>query len=122
MTGRLLTTSYPAIEDFRRRNTTFSAMAGIHGYSRAKLSWQNAALSISGDEVTGDYFDLLGVQPQAGRFFNAADERGPNSAPYVVISDALWRSVFHAYFEWVQQDRIEHSEDNDICADSQHQS
>ena len=28
MSGRLLTTSYPAFEDFRRRNTTFSGMAG----------------------------------------------------------------------------------------------
>jgi hypothetical protein len=58
MTGRLLTTSYPAFADFRRRNTTFSAMAGIYGYSHAKLSWQNTVLSISGDEVTGDYFDF----------------------------------------------------------------
>ncbi|MGB7547957.1 MAG: ABC transporter permease [Terracidiphilus sp.] len=96
MTGRLLTTSYPAFEDFRRRNTTFSAMAGIYGYSHAKLSWRNTVLSISGNEVTGDYFDLLGVQPEAGRFFHAADQRGPNSAPYVVLSDALWRSSFHA--------------------------
>ena len=96
MTGRLLTTSYPAFEDFQRRNTTFSAMAGIYGYSHAKLSWQNTVLSISGDLVTGDYFDLLGVQPEAGRFFHAADERGPNSVPYVVLSDALWRSAFHA--------------------------
>jgi predicted permease len=96
MTGRLLTTSYPAFEDFRRRNTTFSAIAGIYGYSHAKLSWQNTVLSISGDEVTGDYFDLLGVQPQAGRFFRAADEHGANSAPYVVLSDALWRNAFHA--------------------------
>jgi predicted permease len=96
MTGRLLTTSYPAFEDLRRRNTTFSAMAGIYGYSHAKLNWHNLALSIAGDEVTGEYFDLLGVQPQVGRFFHAADERGPNSAPYVVLSDALWRSAFHA--------------------------
>ncbi len=28
MSGRLLTTSYPAFEDFRQRNTTFSGMAG----------------------------------------------------------------------------------------------
>jgi hypothetical protein len=34
--------------------------------------------------------------PEAGRFFHAADEHGPNSAPYVVLSDALWRSAFHA--------------------------
>ena len=36
MSGRLLTTSYPAFEDFRRRNTTFSGMAGIYGYSAAR--------------------------------------------------------------------------------------
>ena len=28
--------SYPAFEDFRRRNTTFSGMAGIYGYSHAR--------------------------------------------------------------------------------------
>ena len=38
--GRLLTTSYPAFEDFRQRNTTFSGMAGIYGFSQARLSWQ----------------------------------------------------------------------------------
>jgi predicted permease len=96
MNGRLLTTSYPAFEDFRRRNTTFSGIAGIYGYSHAKLSWHNTVASISGDEVTGNYFDLLGVQPEAGRFFHEADEHGPGSAPYVVLSDALWRSAFHA--------------------------
>ena len=96
MIGRLLTTSYPAFEDLRRRNTTFSGMAGIYGYSHAVLRWRNAVMSVSGDEVTGNYFDLLGVQPEVGRFFHAADEHGPNSAPYVVLSDALWRSAFQA--------------------------
>src|SRR3984885_1734007 len=96
MIGRLLTTSYPAFEDLRQRSTTFSGMAGIYGYSHAALRWGNAVMSIHGDEVTGNYFDLLGVQPEAGRFFHAAEEHGPNSAPYVVLSDALWRSAFHA--------------------------
>ena len=94
--GRQLTTSYPAFEDFRHRNTTFSGMAAINGYSDAGLSWRNAVMKIHGDEVTGNYFDLLGVQPEVGRFFHAADEHGPDSAPYVVLSDALWRSAFHA--------------------------
>jgi predicted permease len=94
MSGRLLTTSYPAFEDFERRNATFSGMAGIYGYSHAALRWRNAVRSVSGDEVTGNYFDLLGVEPQVGRFFHATDEHGPDSAPYMVLSDALWRSVF----------------------------
>jgi predicted permease len=96
MIGRLLTTSYPAFEDFRQRNTTFSGMAGVYGYSVARLGWRNALMKVHGDEVTGNYFDLLGVQPEVGQFFHAADEHGPNSAPYVVLSDALWRSAFHA--------------------------
>lgn len=94
--GRLLTTSYPAFEDFRRRNSTFTGMAAIYAYSQAGLIWNNAAASVSGDEVSGNYFDLLGVQPALGRFFHEADERGPDSAPYVVLSDDLWRNVFHA--------------------------
>ncbi len=95
MVGRLLTTSYPAFEDVRRRNTTFSGMAGIYGYSHGSLRWRNTVMSVSGDEVTGNYFDLLGVQPQIGRFFHSADEHGTDSAPYVVLSDRLWRSRFH---------------------------
>jgi predicted permease len=96
MIGRLLTTSYPAFEDYRQRNTTFSGMAGIYGYSHAQLRWRNAVMSVHGDEVSGNYFDLLGVQPELGRFFHAADEHGPDSAPYLVLSDALWRSAFAA--------------------------
>src|SRR5438132_4555461 len=50
MSGRLLTTSYPAFEDFRDRNTTFSGMAGIYGYSHAGLRWRNAEIRVRGDE------------------------------------------------------------------------
>ena len=96
MSGRLLTTSYPAFEDFRRRNTTFIGMTGIYGYSHAALRWGNAVMNVHGDEVTGNYFDLLGVQPEAGRFFHTMDEHGPDSAPYVVLSDGLWQSAFQA--------------------------
>jgi predicted permease len=96
VSGRLLTTSYPAFENFRQQNTTFSEMAAIYAYSDAELSWRNAVMKIHGDEVTGNYFDLLGVQPKVGRFFHAADEHGPDSAPYLVLSDQLWRSAFHA--------------------------
>jgi predicted permease len=95
-TGKLLTHSYPAFEDYRQRNSTFSGMAGVYGYSGVELSWHNAVSELTGDEVTSNYFDLLGVQPEIGRFFHAADEHGPGSAPYVVLSDTLWRSTFHA--------------------------
>ncbi len=93
---KLLTTSYPAFEDYQRRNTTFSAIAGFDGYCSATLHSDNIARSVSGYAVTGNYFDTLGVQPQVGRLIRAEDERGTNSAPYVVLSDSLWRSAFNA--------------------------
>jgi predicted permease len=95
---KLLTTSYPAFEDYQRRNTTFSGLAGFDGFCSATLHSDNLARSVSGYAVTGNYFDMLGVQPQVGRLIHAEDERGVNSAPYVVLSDSLWRSAFNADF------------------------
>ncbi len=46
--------------------------------------------------MSGNYFDALGVQPALGRFLHASDEHGPNSAPYIVLSDSFWRTRFNA--------------------------
>src|SRR5579859_3642559 len=85
--------SYPDYLDFRSRNNTFSDMAAYKFY--------DAALGIKGVprkswfyEVSGNYFRMLGLRPQLGRFFDLNDERGPNSAPYVVLSDSFWRDQF----------------------------
>ena len=84
--GKLLTTSYPAFEDYRRRNTTFSELAGFDGFCQARLRWDNSTRRVSGYAVTGNYFELLVVQPEVGRFIQSADDHGPNSAPYIVLS------------------------------------
>ena len=34
------------------------------------------------------------IQPYLGRFFHDADEHGPNSAPYLVLTYAYWHSHF----------------------------
>jgi predicted permease len=93
---KLLTTSYPAFEDYRQRNTTFSDLAGYDGFSGGRLRWGDTVKNVSGYSATGNYFDLLGVQPAVGRFFHEADVHGPNSASYMVLSDRLWRSAFNA--------------------------
>src|SRR5437868_15341525 len=43
----------------------------------------------------GTYFDVLRIKPYLGRLFHAADEHGPNSAPYVVLSYACWHTRMH---------------------------
>lgn len=93
MSGSNLTTSYPAFQDLRRLNGSFSGLIGVYAYSEASLGGREGP-KLRGVAVSGNYFDVLEVQPQVGRLFHAADERGLNSAPYVVLSDALWRRVF----------------------------
>jgi predicted permease len=94
MSGTNLTTSYPALQDLRRRNTTFTDLIGINGYSEAALGERDAGPKRRGAAVSANYFDVLGARPQVGRLFHAADERGLDSAPYVVLGDTLWRHVF----------------------------
>ncbi len=88
--------SYPDFQDLRAHATTFSDIAAFRigeaavssGGALAKKSWMY--------EVSGSYFDTLGVQPEAGRLFHESDDHGTNSAPYVVLSDAFWRARFAA--------------------------
>lgn len=87
--------SYPDYLDFKTRNTTFTDMAAYR-LGGAGLSAEGAAQKCWMYEVTGNYFDMLGVQPALGRFFHQSDERGSNSAPYVVLSDNFWRTRFNA--------------------------
>jgi predicted permease len=94
--GKALTTSYPAYRDYRQRNTTFSDLAGYDGFSGGRLIWGRSAKNVTGYSVTGNYFEMLGVQPELGRLIQPSDEHGPKSAPYIVLSDSLWRSAFNA--------------------------
>ncbi len=85
--------SYPDYQDLRARNTTFSDMA-TYRLGEAALGLQGMVRKSWIYEVSGSYFDMLGVQPELGRLFHSSDERGENSAPYVVLSDSFWRSRF----------------------------
>ncbi|MGA7766439.1 MAG: ABC transporter permease [Candidatus Sulfotelmatobacter sp.] len=85
--------SYPDYVDLRDRNRSFDGLiayeistAGLDSNGRAVPVWMYTA--------SGNYFDVLGVQPYLGRFFHASDEHGPNSAPYVVLSFDYWKSHF----------------------------
>jgi predicted permease len=49
---------------------------------------------IAGQLISGNYFDLLGVVPQAGRLIGRQDDAVPNAHPVAVISDGYWRRRF----------------------------
>jgi len=89
------THSYPDYLDFRARNSAFSDMAAYR-IGLAGLSTGGSAERCFLYEVSGNYFDMLGVKPALGRLIQPSDERGANSAPYIVLSDAFWHAHFDA--------------------------
>ncbi len=87
--------SFPNYKDLRDRNQTF---AGLIGYRIApmELETNRGAERIWGYLATGNYFDILGVEPALGRFFNKNDDLHPGASPYAVLSYAAWQSRFGA--------------------------
>src|SRR6202167_1242544 len=85
--------SYPDYLDLRRRNRSFDDVAAW-AISQAGLDTGKDPSNVWEYETSGNYFDVLRIQPYLGRFFHASDEHGPNSAPYVVLSYAYWHSHF----------------------------
>jgi predicted permease len=85
--------SYPDYLDLRDRNRSFDGLAAYNVISVGVDTGDN----VSGAwimETTGNYFDVLRIQPYLGRFFHGSDEHGPNSAPYIVLTYSYWHSHF----------------------------
>lgn len=86
--------SYLNYVDLRDRNSSFSGLAGDRfGPVNMSLGAGNN-LRLWGYEVTGNYFDVLGVQPQLGRAIEPIDDAKRGAGPVLVISDKLWRDSF----------------------------
>jgi len=86
--------SFPDYRDLRDRNHTFddlvaygATVAGLDTGANPSSAWVLL--------VTGNYFDGLRLQPYLGRLFHPADERGANSAPYIVLTHTYWHTHFH---------------------------
>jgi predicted permease len=85
--------SYPDYLDLRDRNRSFEDLAA-YNVTSVGLDTGNNPSAAWILETTGNYFDALEIQPYLGRFFHAADEYGPNSAPYIVLTYAYWHNHF----------------------------
>lgn len=86
--------SYPDYTDLRARNHSFDDLAAFN-FAFVGLDSGNDPIISSGIAVTGNYFDVLRLQPYLGRFFHSADEHGPGSAPYLVLTWSFWHTRFH---------------------------
>lgn len=86
--------SYPNYLDLRARNRSFEDLAAFN-FAFVGLDTGNDPSLATGFAVTGNYFDVLKLQPYLGRYFHSSDERGANSAPFVVLTYAYWHTRFH---------------------------
>jgi predicted permease len=86
--------SYPDYLDLRDRNRTFDGLAAFN-FNQVWLDTGKHPSRSWIYEVSGNYFDVLGLQPYLGRFIQASDEHG-NSAPFIVLTYAFWHSQFQA--------------------------
>ena len=86
--------AYPQLENFQTRSKTLSGIFGGTGLGRITVGLNGTSGLAHGDAYTGNFFSVLGIAPQHGRLFSAADDAA--RAPVAVISDAYWRNRFGA--------------------------
>jgi putative ABC transport system permease protein len=74
------------------RSQSFSGVVAAAN-DNFNLTGRGEPLQVPSARVSPEFFEVLGVKPQLGRFF-LPDEGQPAGKPVIVISDTLWHSRF----------------------------
>src|ERR1700733_9001099 len=85
--------SYPMYRDLRDRNTVFSGLIATF-WTQVGVQWHNQPDLVSAELVSGNYFEVLDLQPALGRLFVASDDLVPNASPVAVLSFSYWQRHF----------------------------
>jgi putative ABC transport system permease protein len=85
--------SYPMYKGLRDRNSVFSGILARYRFS-ASVASHGQTDRASGEVVSGNYFEVLGVRPALGRVFSEDDDRVPGAQPVVVLSHSYWTRHF----------------------------
>jgi putative ABC transport system permease protein len=94
--------SYPMYKDLRDKNTVFS---GMFADTEAQVGavWKNQPELLDAELVSGNYFEVLGVGPAAGRTLLASDDGIKEGSPVVVLSYDYWKTRFASSPEVLNQ-------------------
>ena len=84
--------SWPGYEDLA---AAFGSLECLEASARSRLIFIRAEGSrrVEGEAVTAGYFDMLGIEPFAGRLFTA-DEHAHDAERVMVLSYAAWGAIF----------------------------
>ncbi|CAN5800421.1 ABC transporter permease [soil metagenome] len=82
------------VADWRAAKDLFEAVAAIGGWGPTYTGGAEAE-PLRGEQVSHEYFNVLGITPALGRAFRPDDDV-PNAARVAVIGDTLWQRRFGA--------------------------
>src|SRR5690349_18774590 len=85
--------SYPMYQDLRDRNSVFSGVIA-RGGTQMNVTYGDHTERVRGELVSGNFYEVLGVRPWAGRLFTQEDDVTPGAHPVVVLSYAFWSRRF----------------------------
>src|SRR5262245_14922586 len=88
-----LTSSYPDYLSFREGVDAFSGLAA-HAFVRGIFATGGKPTVATGETITPNYFDVLGVHPSLGRGFREDENVGEGQHPVIVLGHALWQRQF----------------------------
>ena len=91
--GGEMSVSLLNFRDWQARAKSFEEIAGYR-FDTFNLTGLGSPQRVNGQEVTLNYFRMLGVQPQLGRLFTEEEEKFTPVGTAILISDSLWRSTF----------------------------
>ncbi len=92
--GDPLTTSYLDYCDFRDHLQSFQDISAVQPATLAV--GDETTQPVWGELVSGNYFDLMRVRPEAGRFFSGAErDDAQNAHAVAVISHSFWKSRYN---------------------------
>jgi putative ABC transport system permease protein len=94
--------SDPMYRDLRDRNTVFSGLIA-DDETQVGAVWKSQPELLSAEIVSGNYFDVLGVRPAAGRLLLSNDDVVKEGSPVVVLSYDYWKTRFDSSRDVVNQ-------------------
>ena len=85
--------AYPLYRNLRDNNTVFDGlMCHFRLFANVGTGAETQRLTV--ELVSGNYFEVLGVEAALGRTLTADDDRQPGAHPVAVLSHECWQNLF----------------------------
>ncbi len=92
-----ISTSYREFIDIRDRGTSFDGLVAFSGLTSGMAATRDALPKLTlGLLVSGNFFTVMGVEPELGRNFRPEEDQAPGRDAVVILGHTLWEQQFGA--------------------------